>query len=77
MKKEDNPMVKNYAYGGRVAAGSMEKPEKQMQEGGMVMKPREPYTTAEEERKRKVSRALRAYASLVTNASQGAVRGEP
>ena len=30
----------------------------------------------EEERKRKVSRALRAYASLVTNASQGAVRGE-
>ena len=30
-----------------------------------------------EERKRKVSRALRAYASLVTNASQGAVRGEP
>ena len=31
----------------------------------------------EEERKRKVSRALRAYASLVTNASQGAVRGEP
>ena len=53
MKKEDNPMVKNYAYGGRVAAGSMEKPEKQMQEGGMVMKPREPYTTAEEERKRK------------------------
>ena len=31
----------------------------------------------EEERKRKVSKALRAYASLVTNASQGAVRGEP
>ena len=31
----------------------------------------------EEERKRKVSIALRAYASLVTNASQGAVRGEP
>ena len=31
----------------------------------------------EEERKRKVSRALRAYASLVTNASEGAVRGEP
>ncbi|MDE0765171.1 MAG: dihydroxy-acid dehydratase [Amylibacter sp.] len=31
----------------------------------------------EEERKRKVSRALRAYASLVTNASQGAVRSEP
>ena len=31
----------------------------------------------EEERKRKVSRALRAYASLVTNASQGAIRGEP
>jgi dihydroxy-acid dehydratase len=30
----------------------------------------------EEERKRKVSKALRAYASLVTNASQGAVRGE-
>ena len=30
-----------------------------------------------EERKRKVSRALRAYASLVTNASRGAVRGEP
>ena len=31
----------------------------------------------EEERKRKVSKALSAYASLVTNASQGAVRGEP
>jgi len=31
----------------------------------------------EEERKRKISKALRAYASLVTNASQGAVRGEP
>jgi dihydroxy-acid dehydratase len=31
----------------------------------------------EEQRKRKISRALRAYASLVTNASQGAVRGEP
>tara|TARA_R110002096_G_scaffold414611_1_gene615804 strand:+ start:39644 stop:41446 length:1803 start_codon:yes stop_codon:yes gene_type:complete len=30
-----------------------------------------------EVRKRKISRALRAYASLVTNASQGAVRGEP
>ena len=31
----------------------------------------------EEQRKRKISIALRAYASLVTNASQGAVRGEP
>ena len=52
-EKDDMPKMatKNYSYGGRVAAGSMEKPE--MQEGGMVMKPREPYTTKEEEKKRK------------------------
>ena len=55
-EKDDMPKMatKNYSYGGRVAAGSMEKPEKrEMQEGGMVMKPREPYTTKEEEQKRK------------------------
>ena len=56
MKSEKDDMrpqmaTKSYSYGGRVAAGSMEKPE--MQEGGMVMKPREPYTTSEEEKKRK------------------------
>lgn len=56
MKSEKDDMrpqmaTKSYSYGGRVAAGSMEKPE--MQEGGMVMKPREPYTTKEEEQKRK------------------------
>ena len=47
-EKDDMPKMatKSYSYGGRVAAGSMEKPE--MQEGGMVMKPREPYTTKEE-----------------------------
>ena len=52
-EKDDMPKMatKSYSYGGRVAAGSMEKPE--MQEGGMVMKPREPYTTSEEEKKRK------------------------
>ena len=52
-EKDDMPKMatKNYSYGGRIAAGSMEKPE--MQEGGMVMKPREPYTTSEEEKKRK------------------------
>ena len=52
-EKDDMPKMatKNYSYGGRVAAGSMEKPE--MQEDGMVMKPREPYTTKEEEQKRK------------------------
>lgn len=52
-EKDDMPKMatKSYSYGGRVAAGSMEKPE--MQEGGMVMKPREPYTTKEEEQKRK------------------------
>ena len=55
MKSEKDDMAtKTYAYGGRVADGSMEKPEKrEMQEGGMVMKPREPYTTKEEEKKRK------------------------
>jgi len=56
-KDDKTPQMatKTYAYGGRVAAaGSMEKPEKrEMQEGGMVMKPREPYTTKEEEKKRK------------------------
>ena len=56
MKSQEDNMrpqmaTKSYSYGGRVAAGSMEKPE--MQEGGMVMKPREPYTTSEEEKKRK------------------------
>ena len=52
-EKDDMPKMatKNYSYGGRVAAGSMEKPE--MQEGGMVMKPREPYTTKEKEEERK------------------------
>ena len=51
-EKDDMPKMatKNYSYGGRVAAGSMEKPE--MQEGGM-MTPRTPYTTKEEEQKRK------------------------
>ena len=55
-EKDDMPKMatKSYSYGGRVADGSMEKPEKrEMQEGGMVMKPREPYTTKEEEQKRK------------------------
>ena len=50
-KDDKTPQMatKTYAYGGRVADGSMEKPEKrEMQEGGgMVMKPREPYTTKE------------------------------
>ena len=59
MKSQEDNMrpqmaTKSYSYGGRVADGSMEKPEKrEMQEGGMVMKPREPYTTSEEEKKRK------------------------
>ena len=59
MKSQEDNMrpqmaTKSYSYGGRVADGSMEKPEKhEMQEGGMVMKPREPYTTKEEEKKRK------------------------
>ena len=55
-EKDDMPKMatKSYSYGGRVAAGSMEKPEKrEMQEGGMVMTPRKPYTTKEEEQKRK------------------------
>ena len=59
MKSQEDNMrpqmaTKSYSYSGRVADGSMEKPEKrEMQEGGMVMKPREPYTTKEEEKKRK------------------------
>ena len=44
MKKEDNPTVKNYAYGGRVAAGSMEKPE----QSAMAFMPQNAYTTQEE-----------------------------
>lgn len=53
--QKDDMATKTYAYGGRVANGSMEKPEKrQMYEGGgMVMKPREPYTTKEAEEERK------------------------
>jgi len=55
--QKDDMATKTYAYGGRVANGSMEKPEKrEMYEGGgMVMKPREPYTTkekVEEDRKK-------------------------
>ena len=56
MKDDKTPQMatKSYSYGGRVADGSMEKPEKrEMQEGGMVMKPREPYTTKEAEEERK------------------------
>ena len=58
MSQEDNMLpqtaTKSYTYGGRLPDGSMEKPEKrEMQEGGMVMKPREPYTTKEEEQTRK------------------------
>ena len=56
MKDDKTPQMatKTYAYGGRVADGSMEKPEKrEMQEGSMVMKPREPYTTKEAEEERK------------------------
>jgi D-arabinose 1-dehydrogenase-like Zn-dependent alcohol dehydrogenase len=55
MKDDKTPKMatKTYAYGGRVAAaGSMEKPEKREMDA-MVMKPREPYTTKEEEQKRK------------------------
>ena len=56
-KDDKTPQMatKTYAYGGRVANGSMEKPEKrEMYEGGgMVMKPREPYTTKEAEEERK------------------------
>ena len=61
MKDDKTPQMatKTYAYGGRVADGSMEKPEKrEMQEGSMVMKPREPYTTKEkvkEEREKSMS----------------------
>ena len=64
MKSEKDDMrpqmaTKSYSYGGRVADGSMEKPEKrEMQEGGMVMQPREPYTTKEkvkEEREKSMS----------------------
>ena len=54
-KDDKTPQMatKTYAYGGRVAAaGSMEKPEKREMDA-MVMKPREPYTTKEEEKKRK------------------------
>ena len=53
MKDDKTPQMatKSYSYGGRVADGSMEQPEKrEMQEGGMVMKPREPYTTKEKEK---------------------------
>ena len=60
--------TKTYAYGGRVAAaGSMEKPEKrEMYEGGgMVMKPREPYTTKEAEEERK-KQAMASMSSIMT-----------
>ena len=67
MKMIDDMATKTYAYGGRVANGSMEKPEKrEMYEGGgMVMKPREPYTTSEEEKKRK-EEAMASMSSIMT-----------
>ena len=48
MKDDKTPQMatKTYAYGGRVADGSMEKPEKREMDA-MAMKPREPYTTKE------------------------------
>jgi len=54
-EKDDMPKMatKSYSYGGRVpAAGSMEKPEKREMDA-MMMTPRKPYTTKEEEQKRK------------------------
>ena len=50
--QKDDMATKTYAYGGRVADGSMEKPEKR-EMNAMVMKPREPYTTKEAEEERK------------------------
>lgn len=53
-KEDKTPQIatKTYAYGGRVANGSMEKPEKRQMDA-MAMKPREPYTTKEAEEERK------------------------
>lgn len=68
-KDDKTPQMatKTYAYGGRVANGSMEKPEKrEMYEGGgMVMKPREPYTTKEAEEERK-KQAMASMSSIMT-----------
>ena len=69
LKDDKTPQMatKTYAYGGRVANGSMEKPEKrEMYEGGgMVMKPREPYTTKEAEEERK-KQAMASMSSIMT-----------
>jgi hypothetical protein len=70
MKDDKTPQMatKTYAYGGRVAAaGSMEKPEKrEMYEGGgMVMKPRKPYTT-KEEAKAEREKAMASMSSIMT-----------
>ena len=66
-EKDDMPKMatKSYSYGGRVAAaGSMEKPEKREMDA-MVMKPRDPYTTKEEEQKRK-EEAMASMSSFMT-----------
>jgi len=67
MKDDKTPQMatKTYAYGGRVADGSMEKPEKREMDA-MAMKPREPYTTkqAEEERKQQAMASMRPVSVL-------------
>jgi hypothetical protein len=64
MTMKDDMATKTYAYGGRVAAGSMEKPEKREMDA-MVMKPREPYTTKEAEEERK-KQAMSFMPSIMT-----------
>jgi hypothetical protein len=64
MTMKDDMATKTYAYGGRVAAGSVEKPEKREMDA-MVMKPREPYTTKEAEEERK-KQAMSFMPSIMT-----------
>jgi len=64
MPMKDDMATKTYAYGGRVAAGSVEKPEKREMDA-MVMKPREPYTTKEAEEERK-KQAMSFMPSIMT-----------
>ena len=60
MKKEDNPTVKNYAYGRRVAAGSMENPE----QSAMAFMPQNAYTTQEERMAKENERKMAMAATL-------------
>ena len=62
IKKEDNPTVKNYTYGGRVADGSMEK--RHDRNDVMLSMPQNAYTTKQAEQAKEDERKKAMAATL-------------